>query len=317
MALTLSVADTITVSDSKFVSIGGDTHGSTTLVMSFDAGASTRGEAPGGWFWDIYNPNIVCHYGEEGEGVHGLLMGSNTGVLYQYAGTDDDGQAYPMEFTTPSLDQGDPRSNKLYGDIMVDSDTKGLTAYAVPYFNNNGSNGSMVAITNASGRALTTIPTGASSWQVARNISMFVAVNVQGYRPEFYIWEPRWTFEFAPIAAISWEISPTTFGTSNFKHMGLVRIGHVSTVNLSLTVTIDGTAQTAVTITHSSGAYKETIFRVPVYKGKLFKIRLASSDGSTNFRLDPRATSFDIKNWGSDDPYHKVRCFGDYSFVEG
>src|SRR5262249_34091699 len=41
-----------------------------TLVLAFDLGAMTRGEAPGGWFYDSYAPGVTFHYGEEGAGVH-------------------------------------------------------------------------------------------------------------------------------------------------------------------------------------------------------------------------------------------------------
>lgn len=287
--------------------------GLATLVLAFDLGAVERGEAPGGWLWDIYTPSIRFHYGEEGAGVHSLLMGGQNTHLYQYTGDSDDGTAISMELTTPSRDQGDARAYKLYGDIMLDADTGGVSVTATPYFDNNSTSATPVTVSTAS-RLQTPIPFG-SSWQTARNISLALIASVStDARPLFYIWEPRWTFEAAPIVAYSWEISPTTFGAHNFTSMGLVRVAHVSTADLSLILTIDGVAQAAITIANSGGIYAQTVFRVPVMKAKLWKARISSS---TAFRLDTRDTFFEVKEWGSDGPYQELRIFSDFSLVEG
>jgi len=289
---------------------------SSTLLLAFDAGAVSRGDAPGGWFWDRYAAtNVIMHYGEEGSGVHSLLLGGEDGHLYQYTGPNDAGLPIDIAFTTPSLDQSDPRTNKLYGDIMLDSDLNSIAAVATPALNNNSITLPAVSITNTQ-RQLTTIPLGAA-WQTARNISLNVAAQVDGQHPLFYIYEPRWTFESAPIAALSWEISPSSFGMDSFKHIGICKITHVSTVDILLTFTVDSVIQTPITITNSGGVYMQTIFRAPVMKGKLFKLRLASIDGVTDVRLDPRDTFFEVKDWGSDGPYNELRIFGDFSLVEG
>lgn len=292
-----------------------------TLILAFDLGAAVRGEAPGGWFWDVYTPGVIMHYGEEGPGVHSLLVGTTGENLYQYAGFSDDGVAFSMEIGTPSRDQGDPRIEKFYGDQMIDCNLDGLSATATPYFDNNSRTGPGTTITNST-RTQIVIPlanlSNGSSWVTARNISLSLVTSIStAARPFFYIWESRWTFESAPLAAVSWEISPTTFGMDNFKHFGIVKVTHVSTVDPVLLFTVDGVLQPPITIPNSGGAYQQTIFRVPVMKGKLYKMRLASGDGITTFRLDTRDTFFEIKDWGSDGAYNKIRVFGDFSLVEG
>lgn len=301
--LRVSYYDSYTYFD--FANVGG---GYSTLIL-----VSAPDGSPRGWLWDTYTPNVIMHYGEEGSGVHSLLVGTTDTHLYQYAGNSDNGTAFSMELTTPSRDQSDPRSNKLYGDIMLDADTQSLAVTCTPYFNNNASSVAAVLVITAS-RLLTAIPLG-SAWQTARNISLNIVVSIStSARPKFYIWEPRWTFESAPISALAWEISPSSFGMDNFKSIGLCKITHVSTVDLSLIFTIDSVAQSSITIPNSSGIYTQTIFRVPVYKGKLVKVRLAST---TEFRLDPRDSFVQVKDWGSDGPYQELRIFGDYSLVEG
>jgi hypothetical protein len=289
-----------------------------TLVLSFDLGAAVRGEAPGGWLYDIFTPNAQFHYGEEGAGVHSLLIGGVDSHLYRYAGNSDNGAAITMEFTTPSKDQGDPRQNKFYGDLMLDSNTGGVSANITPFFNNNATNGVTTSISTAS-RNQTIVPILASSgWQTARNISMFMTCQVStAVRPFFFIWEIRYTFESAPLAALSWNISPSTFGMENYKHFGLCKITHVSTADFTITFTVDGVAQTPITIPNSGGIYKQSIFRVPVMKAKLYQVLINTSDNVTTLRLDPRDTFLEVKNWGVDDAYHELRIFSDYADIQG
>lgn len=287
--------------------------GRATLVLAFDLGATSRGESPGGWMWDVYTPNVQFHYGEEGAGIHALLVGTTDANLYQYAGNSDNGTAISMELTTPSKDQGEPRLLKLYGDIMLDSNTAGLDAVCTPYFNDNATSAAPVTVNTAS-RSQIAIPLG-SSWQTMLNISLNIVVPVStAARPFFYIWEPRWTFESAPILAFSWEISPSSFGMDNFKSIGICKVTHVSTADLSLVFTVDGVAQPVITIPNSGNIYTQTIFRTPVYKGKLYKGAISST---AEFRLDGRDSFFEVKEWASDDAYQKLRIYSDFSVIEG
>lgn len=282
-------------------------NGVATLMLDFTADGSN----PNGWFWDVYTPNIGFHYGEEGAGVHALLCGGGT-HLYQYTGDSDNGTAISMEITTPSRDQDSPRENKRYGDIMLDADTDGLNVTCTPYVNNNATAMTPTTVNTAS-RLQTAVPMG-SVWQVARNVSLATVVLVSGTaRPLFYIWEPRWTFESAPISALSWEISPTSFGVDNFKSVGICKVTHVSTSDIQLVFTVDRIVQTAIVIPNSSGLYEQKIFRVPVYKGKIYSISMSSGK---EWRLDTRDSFFDIKEWANDGPFRRVKVFSDYSMIE-
>src|SRR5439155_6319680 len=206
-----------------------------TLCYFFDLGASEKGGAPGGWFFDSYTPGVVFHYGEEGQ-VNSLLVGGSdttTGKLYQYTGNSDGGTGIACTILTPSRDQGDARSNKFYGDIMLDADCASVNVTVTPKINNNASSLTTTTVATAS-RSQTAVALG-TAWQTAKNISMQLDfTRSSSSLPLFYLWEPRWTFESAPISALSWEISPTTFGIENYKHGGLMRITHVSSADLTL-----------------------------------------------------------------------------------
>ncbi len=149
-----------------------------TLLMAFDAGAYSRGEAPGGWFWDVFTPSVVFHYGEEGPGVMRLLMGATNGSFYQYAGDDDAGAVLTFGLLSAARDQGDPRSRKLYGDVMLDSFTDGVDITATPLVNNHQT-ALTSTIYSTTSRQQTFLPTD-TPWTSARNVSILIGGNLGG-----------------------------------------------------------------------------------------------------------------------------------------
>ena len=131
--------------------------------------------------------------------------------------------------------------------------------------------------------------------------------------PKFYAWAPRFTFDSAPIAAFSWETAPSSFGAADYKHIGMVHLTYLSSASATLTFTVDGVAQSGLTIASSSGVQYQLIFRAPVMKGKLFKMAFSSAG---EFRLDTRDSFLEVKDWGSAAAYSRIRVFGDGSLVE-
>ncbi len=101
---------------------------------------------------------------------------------------------------------------------------------------------------------------------------------------------------------------------AEYKHIGLCWITHVSTASLTLLFIVDGVVQPLISIPASGGIYKQSVFRVPVMKGKLFKLRIGSG---TEFRLDTRDTFIEVKPWDFDGENQKIRVFGDFAMVEG
>lgn len=298
-----------------------------TLVLAFDLGAMVRGEAPGGWFYDLYKgvSGVTFHYGEEGQGVHSLLCGAANGHLYQYTeNTADAGQSFDCVVRTASRDEGDPRSNKLYGDIMLDTDTHGVDLHCTVGYNNYQILEPPVTVdTDDRGREQVAIkagtdnPVSLSEWTEGRNIALEIDWTITGAaRPFLFIWEPRFTFSSAPIRAASWSMSPSSLGLENWKHIRLVRIAHVSHAPVILEIMTDGFNWEPITIPASGGRYRQDIFPVPVHKFKLIQATVEGADGS-EFNLDSRDSYFDIKEWGSDGEYRGFRLFGDFSMVEG
>ena len=272
-----------------------------------------------GWWYDAYTPGVVFHYGEEGQGVHAILCGgadATTSRLYQLTGNSDNGTAISCQVRTRSTDQGEPRLNKLYGDQLADLDPASVTVTLTPRTNNDVA--SYAAVTSAAAsRTQVAVPFG-SSWATARNCSLDFAwsVSTSSY-PKLYIWAPRWTFESAPISALAWETSPTTLGMKGFKHLGRYRLTYVSSSALELIVTVDGTAQTAISLASSGGVYSTVIGIFPVYKGTLYKFRAGDVDQNAEWRLDTRDSYIEVKEWGSEAPYRQMKVWSDYAMVEG
>jgi hypothetical protein len=94
----------------------------------------------------------------------------------------------------------------------------------------------------------------------------------------------------------------------------MCKITHVSASNLVLTFSVDGVPQPPLVIPNSSSSYAQSVFRTPVYKGKLYKLRIASP---LAFRLDGRDSFIEVKDWASDGMYSRLRVFGDFSLIEG
>ncbi len=272
-----------------------------------------------GWWYDAYTPGVVFHYGEEGQSVHAILCGganATTSRLYQLTGNSDNGTAISCQVRTRSADQGEPRLNKLYGDQLADLDPAGVTVTMTPRTNNDVT--SYTAVTSAAAlRTQVAVPFG-TSWPTARNCSLDFAWDVStSSHPKLYIWAPRWTFESAPISALAWETSPTTLGMKGFKHLGRYRLTYVSSSALELIITVDGTAQTAISLASSGGVYSTVIGIFPVYKGTLYKFRIGDVGQNAEWRLDSRDSFIEVREWGSEAPYQQMKVFSDFSVVEG
>jgi len=58
------------------------------------------------WGVDDYNPPVLYHYGEEGENLHGLILGGNNGIVFNFSGvTTDSGVLFPMEVRFPQISE--------------------------------------------------------------------------------------------------------------------------------------------------------------------------------------------------------------------
>ncbi len=55
------------------------------------------------WGIDDYTPNVLTHYGDEGEGAHAIVCGGIDGRAYLMSGLTDSGNNFPCEMRFPQL----------------------------------------------------------------------------------------------------------------------------------------------------------------------------------------------------------------------
>ena len=278
-----------------------------TLIYAKDLMEGRRG-----WFYDVYTPGIRVHYGEEGSNVHSILCGGADGGVYQLIGESDNGADIPCQITTKCLDMNDPRHNKLFGDIMLDCNTNSVAVTATPQFDNASTSAPAVTVTNAT-RAQVPVPVGAD-WVVARNISLDIQWNTNGATPLLYIWEPRFTEVGTNVYAYSWSTSYLTHGFPGYYYHGYLYLRHVSTADLTFTITDeDGTALVVMGITHTGGLDKKDFIRLPVCKTKLAKYTLTST---AQFKGDGEESELLVKPWGRGAEWTHMKIFKDVAIGE-
>jgi hypothetical protein len=104
-----------------------------------------------------------------------------------------------------------------------------------------------------------------------------------------------------------------THGLEGFHHLRDGYITHVSSSNITLRVTVDGTSYD-YTIAHNSSAYKKSYVVFQPIKGKYHRYKLTSSAG---FRLYKQDCEVRGKEWKGQGAYHTLRPFGYESVASG
>jgi hypothetical protein len=120
--------------------------------------------------------------------------GQTTGKLYTHTGTSDDGVAIACRYTSGALDQGMPREDKLYGDIMIDADPKGATITVQPLYNEESTVGVSRTITGTGLKRFYVDPSpSVDNPPQFRNISIDVQWSTTGISPTLHRIGPSYT----------------------------------------------------------------------------------------------------------------------------
>ncbi len=149
----------------------------------------------GGWFYDEYKISgsvvgALTHYGEEGEGVHALLMGMDRAAaedVYQLTGSIEATADLDCQIRTASRDEGDPRSRKRYGEVMIDADGQGEEiTVEVGRDSHREIMGSKVISHNIRDQSL--VDLNAGKGDLGHNLSVDISWSSQ-LTPKLYLWE--------------------------------------------------------------------------------------------------------------------------------
>lgn len=234
-----------------------------SLVYKLGSLSLVQGTTIFGWFPDVYNPGntntgVFCMYGEEGDGIHTLLMGgadTTTAKVYSYGGTTDAGTDISWHFRQPSFDVGDKRADKDWKDFVVSADAgggtinvaAGINEYASTVTLNNPATGA--ATITGTGRTKATFDINTGNGVEARNFA--VDLSGTGTAARLYFIETA----FAPRPEDSYRRA-TQYEDAGYPGEKWVQgiLLEADTQNIAKTIEVQydgGTVGDTLTITHN------------------------------------------------------------------
>jgi len=113
-----------------------------------------------------------------------------------------------------------------------------------------------------------------------------------------------WIFDTEPPHKDRWNTQDRSF---NLPGWGLLRDGYVairSIADVTLTVTIDGVAQTPITLPNTSGARRKLYVQYEANKGKVFQFTLTSA---SDFKVYNEDTNIWVKAWNTNVGYKQFQ----------
>lgn len=251
------------------------------------------------WFYYVYDPEVLCHYVEEGAGLSSMLLGGNDGRLYLSGGSTDAGVAIPCAAWTPWLDNGDPRSNKQWANGMLDY--TGEPTVLVKADNATVTLGTL-ALDTAASRAQAILD---FTQAIHRNVQLQVSgdspLTLYGYSSESARVSVSELTEQRNSYAASWQFN-------EYGHLYYLMLGRISSTALTLSVTVDGGTPDTYTIPSTSGAFQKSWIMLQAKKGKCFDISLTAD---AEFQLITEQSMVLGKEFKSSGPYVPIKCFGD------
>lgn len=251
-----------------------------------------------GSFWPHAYPNpVLTHYWEEvpeGEEPR-MLMGTSDGFLLASGGTLDNQTILVGTVRTPSSDMGDPRTLKLFMDMMSDIDaTAGATLQIG--FNNYSITATPVGA----------IPTSAGRAQYLSSISSIAAAGLKLYRniAQQYVlgagsvlYESEVSYYAQPFYSKIYTTQLVDYGIPGWKQLRFGRFAVISVSNVTIQILNDDNVLLAnFAIPSTGGILSNAFVQLPnAAKGRLLRFS-ASSD--SEFVLFVGNTFVRIKKWG-------------------
>lgn len=248
-------------------------------------------------YWRFENFEVTCAsvYSDEqpnlntAVGNERLLLGGTNGFIYSNEGFSDAGFPIALEVRTGAWTFGDPRSQKVLGDLAVDLDQVGAAATVTTYLNAETTTNPAVVIPAATGRRQVVIQpfpaTAAGEPQQARSASVGLTITAPtNARPRlFYIGVAA---ELFPTIGTDRVLAWGTWGTLSDKYLkGFLLDADTFGQTVSLQVRADGVVQQTVPVTHSGRSSKHYSF--PQVLGRVFTITPTSGVSSEVYALQP------------------------------
>lgn len=222
-------------------------------------------------FWRAYSFGVEVS-SLNSENPTTLMQGARiTGKLYQHSGSSDAGAAISANVRTGALDQGLPRQDKLYGDIVLDA--KGDTTLTVTALLNNEVNPlppQTVTLNPQRTRFYVTIPQG----QLARNLSLDLSWSTSSAAgPTIYHTGPSYTPQ--PDTTQNRVTNWSTQGKFTDKYVkGVLLEVDTQGANKLVNIQADGVTQTSITV--NANGRQALQFSFAQFQGRV--LRLAPAD---------------------------------------
>lgn len=261
-----------------------------------NSNASTMEIDTSGNYWPHSYANVVIsHYWEEvPEGVEPrLLMGTFDGFLMMAGGTTDNGATLNGGIRTPSLDFDDPRSLKLFMDLMTDSDAPGGYTCTLGFNNYSVTMSTFAGGTTGRSQQLNSVSsTAAAGLVLYRNIAAFYILGAGALLYEF---EP--SFYLQPFYSKLYTTQLMDHGIPGWKQLRFGRIALISTSSVLIQIlNDDGVTLNSFTVPSTSGIlFNDFVQLQNASKGRLLRYS-ASSD--SEFVLFVDKTFVRLKKWG-------------------
>jgi hypothetical protein len=252
---------------------------------------------------DLYSPNAVCFYTQEGSGVHGELIGGKDGKLYQTStlGTDA-GTAISKELRIGAQDAGD-NNLKFFHDLTFDLDTaQNDVSIAIATESYQFSQPPSPSILNTASRDQVIVDISAGLGANARNIGFTLSWTVT----DVYLYEYVLTFIPRPASAKTWRIPAFTYNYPDFFFVKELWLAHAANANIVVKVFIDGVETNPTggyVVTNNAGEFAKTRVILQAAKGKAVEFRFVTDVSSQLFMEDSEIVA---RGWGGDYQNHRL-----------
>ena len=226
-------------------------------------------------YWRSYSFNDAgsALYDDEGASTPQLILGSTiNGNFRTHTGYSDDGVAIAPSIRTGHLDQGFPRNEKAYGDLMIDANRDGVTLTPGFYYNYGASSlGSVQTIAAGAARDQYVIDLGTTDAQLATNCQLRLDWTSTTKRPIVYAFS---------LSYIPQPEQVDTRAFADWDHAGVLADKYVKGVEIecntynaakAFQVQADGSDQQLISVT--ANGRQVLHFSWTQFRGRLLRLR--------------------------------------------
>jgi hypothetical protein len=251
--------------------------------------------------WETQSSNeyaVASIYEDENQSERKIYIGDTAARVFQIdpSVSTDAGTPIDVNARTGGVDFGAPQTMKELGNMIVDCDPMGNTITLTPYIDGEVSTLGVQTLTGSGRQKIPLSLSDTFVYQIAFDWAWTGSAKLYQFDVLYRIDEE---------VIKHWEFPPTTHGGSGWMQ---IRDGYFvlrSTADTTLTIEVDGVADT-YTIPSTSGEKMKQYVQFLPRKGKVFRYSLDSSSG---FRIYGNECEIRVKPWNTQLGYKLVSPF--------